>query len=83
MADQTLDKDTRHRLATQIKRYLDDELEIDIGNMDAEFMIDFLASNLGARFYNQGVRDAAAVFARRSDDLADDFYGLEKVEEER
>lgn len=83
MADQTLDKDTRDRLAEQVKRFLEEEHEIEIGNMDAAFLIDFLTTNLGARFYNQGVRDAAAVFARRSDDLADDFYGLEKVESDR
>ncbi|MEP3045931.1 MAG: DUF2164 domain-containing protein [Roseibium sp.] len=83
MTDQTLDKETREQLADQVKRYLEDEHEIQIGNMDATFLIDFLATNLGAKYYNQGVRDAAAVFARRSDDLADDFYSLEKAELDR
>ncbi|MHA7777857.1 DUF2164 domain-containing protein [Roseibium sp. M-1] len=83
MTDLTLDKDARTRLAYEIKRYLDNDLDIDIGNMDAELLVDFLTPALGARFYNLGLKDAQAIFARKAEDLNDEIYALEKPVEER
>jgi len=83
MSEFELDKDTKTRLARQIQRYLADELEVDIGNMDAEFLIDFLSGSLGAHYYNLGLKDAHALFARRADDIADELYSMEKPTEER
>ncbi|QDG76932.1 DUF2164 domain-containing protein [Labrenzia sp. PHM005] len=83
MADQSLDKETRTRLVAQIQRYFDDELELEIGNMDTEFLIDFLSTNLGAAFYNLGLKDAQALLARKVDDINDEFYALEKTLSDR
>ncbi|WP_269581289.1 DUF2164 domain-containing protein [Roseibium sp. Sym1] len=83
MAELELDKDTRTRLAAQIKRYMDADLDIDIGNMDAEMLMDFLTPTLGAHFYNLGLKDAQALFARKADDLNDELYALERPVETR
>jgi uncharacterized protein (DUF2164 family) len=83
MTDLKLDKDARTRLAFEIKRYLDRDLDIDIGNMDAELLVDFLTPTLGARFYNLGLKDAQALFARKAEDLNDEIYALEQPVEER
>jgi len=83
MTDLKLDKDARTRLALEIKRYLEGELDIDIGNMDAELLVDFLTPTLGARFYNLGLKDAQALFARKAEDLGDEIYALEKPVDER
>jgi len=83
MKDLELDKDVRSRLADQIQRYLDDELEVEIGNMDAEFLIDFLSGSLGAHFYNLGLKDALALFSRKAEDVADEVYALERKVEDR
>jgi len=78
MAELELDNDARTRLALQIKRFLDEDRDIDIGNMDAEMLIDFLTPTLGARFYNLGLKDAQALFARKADDVNDELYALER-----
>jgi uncharacterized protein (DUF2164 family) len=83
MTELKLDKDTRTRLAVQIKRYMDQELDLEIGNMDAEFLIDFLNTSLGAHFYNLGLKDAQALFARKVDDINDEIYALEKQVDDR
>ncbi|MCK7615679.1 DUF2164 domain-containing protein [Roseibium sediminicola] len=83
MTELKLDKDVRTRLAHQIKRYLDEDLDIDIGNMDAEMLMDFLTPTLGAHFYNLGLKDAQALFARKADDINDEIYALEQQVEER
>jgi len=81
MPDLKLDTDTRSRLNDQIRRYLRDELDTEIGNMDADFLIDFLSGTLGASFYNLGLKDAQALVARKIDDLNDEFYGMERQED--
>ncbi len=83
MSEPQLDKDSRARLAVQIKRYMEAELEVEIGNMDAEFLIDFLSTSLGAHYYNLGLNDAHALFARKADDLADEIYALERKIDDR
>lgn len=81
MPDLKLDTDTRSRLNDQLRRYLRDELDLEIGNMDADFLIDFLSDTLGASFYNLGLKDAQALVSRKIDDLNDEFYGLERQDD--
>ncbi|CTQ67915.1 DUF2164 domain-containing protein [Roseibium alexandrii] len=81
MPDLKLDKDTRARLNEQIRQYLSDELDTDIGNMEADFLIDFLSGSLGASFYNLGLKDAQALIARKMDDINDELYGMERPDD--
>ncbi|MGS4885593.1 DUF2164 domain-containing protein [Roseibium sp. MB-4] len=81
MPDLKLDKDTRARLNQQIRQYLSDELDTDIGNMEADFLIDFLTKSLGASFYNLGLKDAQALLARKMDDINDELYGMEQPDD--
>ena len=81
MQDLKLDKDTRARLNQQIRQYLSDELDSDIGNMEADFLIDFLTKSLGASFYNLGLKDAQALIARKMDDINDELYGMEQPDD--
>ncbi|WP_420340437.1 DUF2164 domain-containing protein [Roseibium sp.] len=81
MSDLKLDKDTRARLNQQIRQYLSDELDFDIGNMEADFLIDFLTKSLGASFYNLGLKDAQALLARKMDDINDELYGMEQPDD--
>ncbi|MBN9671288.1 DUF2164 domain-containing protein [Roseibium aggregatum] len=83
MSDFELDKDTRTRLAGQIQRFMDEELDVEIGNMDAGFLIDFLSGTLGAHYYNLGLKDAQALFARKADDIVDEIYALERKPDDR
>ncbi|WP_299816920.1 DUF2164 domain-containing protein [uncultured Roseibium sp.] len=83
MTELKLEKDARARLASQIQRFLDEELDVEIGNMDADRLIDFLSTSLGARFYNLGLNDAQALFARKADDINDEIYALEQPVEDR
>lgn len=83
MTELKLDKEVRSLLTSQIRNYLDEELEIEIGNMDAEFLVDFLSGSLGAHYYNLGLKDAQALFARKADDITDEIYAMERKVEDR
>jgi len=74
----TLDKERRAELVGRLQRYFVDELEQGIGVMPAERLIEFVAESLGPLYYNQGLSDAQAVFAKALDDVNDSIYGLEQ-----
>lgn len=78
IADEILSKDDREALTLDILTYARDELDIDMGNMDAGFLLDKMAETLGAVFYNKGLQDAGKLFAQRAEDISDDLYALEK-----
>jgi uncharacterized protein (DUF2164 family) len=73
-----LDRAKKETLATAIQDYMQDELNIEIGQFDSEFLIDFITEKLGAVYYNKGVEDAKAVIERRMLEVSDELYEIEK-----
>ncbi|WKE65519.1 DUF2164 domain-containing protein [Gallaecimonas kandeliae] len=65
-------------LVQAIQRYFERELDQDLGQFDAEFLLDFFAEKIGPRFYNQALKDAQGAVMARLDTLSDDLYALEK-----
>lgn len=76
----TLSKDARATIVGRIQRYFADELEQEIGALPAEMLLGFFAETIGGYYYNQGLADAQAVFARSLDEANDSIYGLEQRE---
>ncbi|WP_333899981.1 DUF2164 domain-containing protein [Agrobacterium pusense] len=73
-----LEKQEKAALAARVRDYLAREAETEIGLLQAEIFVDFLAEELGYVFYNQGLRDAQAAILRRLEDAAGDIDVLEK-----
>lgn len=73
-----LEKDDRLALARALRGHLKAELDVEIGGLDAELLLDFMAERLGPRFYNQGLRDAATALAKRMDVLTEALEELER-----
>ena len=73
-----LEKDDRVTLARALRAHLKDELDLEVGGLEAEFLLDFIADRLGPRFYNQGLRDAATALAKRMDVLTEALEELER-----
>ncbi|MBW9076864.1 DUF2164 domain-containing protein [Agrobacterium pusense] len=73
-----LEKQEKAALAARVRDYLAREAEAEIGILQAEIFVDFLAEELGYVFYNQGLRDAQAAILRRLEDAAGDIDVLEK-----
>ena len=68
----------RELMVQKIQTYFEDELDQDLGQFDAEFLLDFFASNIGAHFYTRGLHDARAIFEARIETIDEDIYGIEK-----
>ncbi len=73
-----LERAQKETLAAAIQDYMQDELSIEIGQFDSEFLIDFITEKLGAVYYNKGVEDAKSVIERRMLEVSDELYEIEK-----
>ncbi|EGQ8003910.1 DUF2164 domain-containing protein [Vibrio parahaemolyticus] len=73
-----LERAQKETLASAIQDYMQDELSIEIGQFDSEFLIDFITDKLGAVYYNKGVEDAKTVIERRMLEMSDELYEIEQ-----
>ncbi|EGQ9158547.1 DUF2164 domain-containing protein [Vibrio parahaemolyticus] len=73
-----LERAQKETLASAIQDYMQDELSIEIGQFDSEFLIDFITDKLGAVYYNKGVEDSKAVIERRMLEMSDELYEIEQ-----
>lgn len=69
-----LDKETKEKLISEIKKYFQEEREEEIGELASSIMLKYITENIGPAFYNKGIRDAISYM----NDRVDDMYGLEK-----
>jgi uncharacterized protein (DUF2164 family) len=65
-------------IVAKIQQYFGRELDQDIGDFDAEFLLDFFSDNIGGYFYNQGLLDAQAALAIQIDNINEAIDVLEK-----
>ncbi len=68
----------KEAIVSKIKRYFREELDRDIGQFDADFLLDFFAEEVGPYFYNRGLYDAQAVLEERLQSIHDAIYEIEK-----
>jgi uncharacterized protein (DUF2164 family) len=78
MSEIKFTQEEKDKLIPKIKMYLHEELDFDVGNFDAEFLLDFFSEEVGAYFYNRGIRDSLDMLDDRMEDLKDSIYVLEK-----
>ena len=69
--------DARSRGVASIRRYVADELELEIGDLKAGLFLDYIVAELGPTIYNQAIADARAFFEERTADLAAVCYRQE------
>jgi uncharacterized protein (DUF2164 family) len=65
-------------ILNKIQLYFNDELDQEIGQFDAEFLLDFFSETVGAYYYNQGLFDAQTVISSKLDEFSEALYEIEK-----
>ncbi|QTH64018.1 DUF2164 domain-containing protein [Psychrosphaera ytuae] len=68
-------KDT---IVERLQDYMGSELDVELGQFDAEFLLDFITKELGGHFYNKGIEDARTVFEKRVQSIDEDLYAIEQ-----
>jgi uncharacterized protein (DUF2164 family) len=71
-------KEEQRDLIPRIKAFVRDELDQDIGDLQASMLMDFFANTLGHAVYNRAVYDAQALIASKAEEMAEALYALER-----
>ena len=69
------------QLVTKMQRYFAKELDQDLGQFDAEFLLAFFAKEMGVYFYNRGLFDAQLVIADKLENVSEMIQeGISEIE---
>ena len=68
----------KEAMVAKLQRYFSDELDQEISQFDADFLLDFFAEEIGKLFYNRGLYDAQAILESRMDNIVEAISELEK-----
>lgn len=72
--------ETAH-LVAKIQQYFATELDQDLGQFDAEFLLDFFSKEVGAYFYNRGLFDAQNIMATKLEHVSEMIdEGISEIE---
>ena len=69
-----INEDRLKLMTQQIQLYFRDELEVSIGELKAELIVDFFIEKLGAQIYNQAIDDAQTFIQDKLIDLEGILY---------
>ena len=69
-----LEKEVRGRLIASIKRYFEESLEQEIGDLKAALLLDYVLKEIGPSVYNQAAADAQARMAEIVDEIDGTCY---------
>ena len=68
-------------IVRKLQRYFKEELAQDIGQFDAEFLLDFFSKEIGPYYFNRGLQDARSVLTNRLEEITEAIYEIEKPTE--
>lgn len=83
MSEIEFSKQEKEIITKKIKLYFSEELNQDIGQFDAQFLLEFFAEEIGSYFYNRGLYDAQLILERRLEEITEAIYDLERITEFR
>jgi len=81
MSDIEFTLDEKKILVHRIQDYFHNELSEEIGQFDAEFLLEFFSKEIGGYHYNKGLKDARTLLEENAQDLSQTFYEMEKTTE--
>jgi uncharacterized protein (DUF2164 family) len=65
----TLTPDARRRALASIKQYVSENLDQDLGDLQAGLLLDFVLTDIGPSVYNRAIQDAQTYLQDRLADL--------------
>jgi len=78
MAEIKLSAEQTARIVPRLQDYFTDKLDVELGRFDAEFLLDFFASEIGVYYYNQAINDAHKMLHTQIDSVSEHLLELEK-----
>lgn len=78
MALISFSKQEKDTIVAKIQEYFADKLDQEIGQFEAEFLLNFFTDEVGPYFYNKGVHDSQAMLQKKIDEIIEAVDSLEK-----
>lgn len=78
MSRRYLDSSRLNELAPLLCQHLDAEHGVDLGALEAQVLLEFIADHIGGAIYNQALADAQAALASRMESLQAAIWELER-----
>lgn len=72
-----LDKEVEKRLIESTRRFFDEYMDAEIGDLKAKLLLDFFAREIGPSIYNQAIADAQGYLHDKVADLSGACYEME------
>ena len=73
-----LSKEEEELLLDSLRDYMNEEFDLDIGNLPAKFLFDFMVDLIGSKIYNQAIDDAEPWLYERFISILEDSHALKK-----
>ncbi|HSP86438.1 MAG TPA: DUF2164 domain-containing protein [Psychrobacter sp.] len=74
----TLSAETEELVLDKLRDYMTAEFDIDIGNLPAKFLLDFIIETVGPHFYNQVVDDMEPWLYEKFTGMLEDIHRFKK-----
>ncbi|WP_316569000.1 DUF2164 domain-containing protein [Neobacillus sp. YIM B06451] len=74
----TLSKQQKEQLIADIQEYFLKERGEELGNLEAENLLDFFKNGLGPYFFNEGIKQSRKVAEEKMAQLEEELYSLER-----
>ena len=78
MSQRIFTYEQKAQIVCKIKHYFNKELGEEIGQFDAEFLLEFFGKEIGPYFYNHGLHDAQGAMDSQIDALKEVLYTMEE-----
>jgi uncharacterized protein (DUF2164 family) len=65
----TISSEAKKQLIASIKRYFEENMDEEIGDLKADLLLDYFLKEIGPTIYNQAIADARAFFEEKTADL--------------
>ena len=73
-----LDKEDEELLLDELRAYMSDELDMDMGNLPAKLLLDYMVDLIGPKIYDQAIEDSEPWLYDRFTSILEDLSVLKK-----
>ena len=74
----TLSDEAEVLVLDELRAYMSDEFDVDIGNLPAKFLLDFIIEKIGPHLYNQMIDDNEPWLYDRFTAILEDMHSFKK-----
>jgi uncharacterized protein (DUF2164 family) len=74
-----LEKDIEKKLVTSIKRYVSENLDIEIGELQSSLFLQFCLEEIGPAIYNRAISDAQTYMQEKAMDIENTCFAADST----